>query len=138
MSLFPIIQPRLTEKTNAPGLCVDTAWDFESSALLYKNGSPALVTGSDAVLVWAWNALHTPRFVHEIFTWSYGNEIESLIGKPFTDELKQSEAARYVRECLIINPYITDVNEIEVTFSDDKLKINCSVMSIYGEVNLNV
>ena len=138
MNLFPIIQPQIAEKNGASGLYVETAWDYEQNVPIYRGGSPVLITGGEAVMVWAWNALKTPRFFYEIFTYDYGNELESLIGKPFTDDLKQSEAPRYIRECLMINPYITDVRDIIVTFTDDLLEISCTIETVYGEVKLHV
>ena len=138
MSLFPILQPRAADPSGVSGLYVETAWDFEKNRPIYKNGAPVLITGKDAVFVWAYNALQTPRFIYDIFTWDYGNELESLIGKPFTDELKQSEAPRYIRECLMINPYITDVKDITVSFFDSHLEISCTIVTVYGEVKLYV
>ena len=117
---------------------MEAAWDFEENRPIYKNGSPLMVSGRDAVLVWAWNALNAPRYEHEIFTWAYGNEALSLIGKPYTDELKQSEAARYVRECLGINPYITEVKDIAVGFEEGRLRVSCTICTAYGEVPLDV
>ena len=137
MSLFPIIQPQTAETNKNRGLYVETAWDFENNIPIYRNGSPMLVTGREAVLVWVWKALNTPRYKHEIYTWSYGNDIDGLIGRAFTDELKQSEAARYVRECLKINPYVTDVKDITVNFSDSRLEISCIINTVYGEVSFN-
>jgi len=138
MNLFPIMQPQIADTPGASGLYVEAAWDFEKNMPIYKNGSPVLISGRDAVIVWAWHTLKTPRFQHEIFTWAYGSEIESLIGKPFTDELKRSEAPRYIRECLMTNPYITDVNDINVTFDGIHIEINCVVVTVYGEVDINV
>ena len=138
MTIFPLIQPRAAFKEENTGRYIEVAWDVQNNIPIYKNGSPVLITGQDAVLVWAWNALNTPRFRHEIFTWAYGNEIETLIGKPFTDELKQSEAARYVRECLMINPYITGVAGITVNFADSLLEVACTINTVYGEVRLSV
>jgi hypothetical protein len=138
MTLFPIMQPQMTVQEDNAGLYIEVAWDFEKNIPIYRNGSPVLVTGKEAVLVWAWNALHTPRFVHEIFTWGYGNEIEGLVGKPFTDELKLSEAARYVRECLLINPYITEVKGIAVDFLGSRLSISCTINTVYGEAQMHV
>jgi len=138
MSLFPIIQPQPAAHPGASGLFVETAWDFERNAPIYRNGSPVLISGKDAVLVWAFNALQTPRGQHEIFTPDYGSGIEALIGKPYTDELKQSEAPRYIRECLLINPYITDVKDIEFTFEGDRVEISCTVVTVYGEGSINV
>lgn len=138
MSLFPIIQPQAIETAMDLPLYKEVKWDFERNAPVFKNGSPVIVTGKEAVLVWAWKALHTPRFRYEIYTWNYGCEIEELIGQPFTEELKRSEAARYVRECLLINPYITDVSDVKVSFANDTLSISCTIETIYGEVEIDV
>lgn len=138
MNLFPIIQPQTVEVSTELPLYKEVKWDFEKNIPVFKNGSPVIVSGKEAVLVWAWKALRTPRFRYEIYSWDYGNEAESLIGQPFTDELKQSEAARYVRECLLINPYIIDVSNISVSFGDGTLNISCTIETVYGEAELNV
>lgn len=138
MSLFPIIQPQITEAITELDLYKEIKWDFESNIPVFKNGSPDKVTGKEAVLVWAFKALNTPRYRHEIYTWDYGNETESLIGQTISEELKQSEAARYVRDCLLVNPYITEVGNIEVSFTNDILSIRCTIETIYGEVEINV
>lgn len=138
MSLFPIIQPQAIESNTDLPLYKEVKWDYERNIPVFKNGSPVIVTGKEAVLVWAWKALNTPRFRYEIYTWDYGCELEELIGQPFTEELKQSEAARYVRECLLINPYITDVSNVTVYFNDGTLNISCTIETVYGEVEIDV
>ena len=138
MSLFPSIQPEATATSTTETLYREVKWDFEKDAPVFKDGSPETVTGKDAVLVWAWKALHTPRFRHEIYTWNYGNETENLVGQPFSDELKQSEAVRYVRECLLVNPYISNVRNIAVSFANGTLAISCVINTVYGEVEINV
>lgn len=138
MNLFPIIQPQTAEVNTELPLYKEVKWDFEKNIPVFKNGSPVIVTGKEAVLVWAWKALHTPRFRHEIYSWDYGCEVESLIGQPFSEELKQAEAARYVRECLLINPYITDVSNVSVSFMDGTVNISCTIQTVYGEAELNV
>jgi len=138
MNIFPMIQPQTVEKPTKLKLYKEIKWDFEKNIPVFKNGSPVIVTGKEAVLVWAWKALQTPRYRYEIYTWDYGNEIESLIGQSFSEELKQSEASRYVKECLLINPYISDVKNITVTFYDNVLHIECTLETVYGEVDLSV
>lgn len=137
MNIFPIIQPEAVAAETELPLYKEIDWDFERNIPIYKNGSPSIVTGKRAVLVWAWKALHTQRYKYDIYTWDYGSEIESLIGQSFTNELKQSEAVRYVKECLMINPYITDVTDLSVAFSDDLITIRCKVITIYGEVAID-
>lgn len=97
-----------------------------------------MVEGAEAVAVWAYNALHTVRYRHEIYTWDYGCELDSLIGSGYTEELQQAEAVRYVRECLLVSPYIREVSDIKVMFGDGQLDIGCKLHTIYGEVNMNV
>lgn len=139
MTLFPSIQPTAAaEAASASKLYREVKWNFENNVPVFRRGAPVIVSGKDAVLVWAWKALHTQRGRHEIYTRGYGNEAESLIGQPYTDELKQAEAMRYVRECLVINPYITDVTDISVKFADGTLSIACTINTVYGEVSLNV
>ncbi|MEL7625089.1 MAG: DUF2634 domain-containing protein [Clostridiales bacterium] len=139
MTLFPLIQSQQSVAVNrALPLCKEVDWDFQKNIPIYKKGSPSIITGLRAVLVWAWKALHTQRFRHEIYSWDYGCELEALIGRPFTEELKRSEAVRYVRECLMVNPYISEVNQINVDFRDEKLTITCKLKTIYGEVSLDV
>lgn len=138
ITLFPSIQPQIDESPTELELYKEVKWDFEKNIPVYQNGSPVILTGKEAVFVWAWKALTTPRFRYEIYTWDFGSEIESLIGQPFTDELKQSEAARYVQECLLINPYITGVLNVNVAFSDEIIKISCTIETIYGEVDIDV
>lgn len=137
MSLFPIIQPQAAEVDTKLPLYREVAWDFKNNVPVWKNGNPVIVEGKEAVYVWAWNALHTQRFRYEIYTWAYGNEAESLIGQNYSDELKQAEGIRYVRECLLINPYITDVRNTAVTFTDGVLTISGTLVTVYGEVDLN-
>jgi len=138
MNLLPMIQPKTVETETEQPMYREVKWDFENNCPIYKNGEPVMVEGKEAVMVWAWNALHTERFRYEIYTWNYGNETDSLIGQNFSEELKQSESARYVKECLLINPYITDVKNIEVNFDDKTLSIKGTLVTIYGEVNINV
>ena len=95
------------------------------------------MTGAQAVAAWVWNTLHTVRCAHDIFSWDWGNEIQNLAGRPFTQGVKESEAVRYVQECLLVNPYITEVRQISVTFQDATLSICCAVGTIYGEVNVD-
>ena len=136
--LFPIIQPRAAYVDTTLPLYREVKWDYTTNVPVFRGGSPVIITGRDAVAVWVWKALNTVRYRHVIYTWNYGNEIEQLIGQPFTDELKRSEAVRYVRDCLRINPYVKDVFDIAVTFGDGTLSITGRLITVYGEVSINV
>lgn len=138
-SLFPMIQPETeTSVEDQLPLCKEVAWDYEKGIPIFSGGNPVVVTGAEAVKVWIWKALKTPRYRYDIYTWDFGCEIESLIGQAFTPDVAQSEAIRYVREALEPNPYITSVRQISVEFRGSTLSISCTVDTVYGEVDVNV
>ena len=141
MSLFPFLSAPTAESGQASGvlpLYREIAWDFEEDRPVWQGGNPVWVTGAQAVAAWAWNALHTVRGALDILSRDYGCELQDLTGRAFTQDVKESEAARYVRECLTVNPYITDVRKISVDFSGARLSISCAVDTIYGEVKVDV
>lgn len=139
MTIFPIIQPE-AEETAADRLpiCREIAWDFARGTPVFSGGRPVEVTGAEAVKVWVWKTLMTERYRFEIYTWDYGSELQRLIGQTYDQAVKESEAARYVREALLINPYITAVTDISASFLDARLTVTCTVNTIYGEVDVNV
>ena len=96
-----------------------------------------MVTGTRAVLVWAWNALHTERFAHDVFSGDYGPDFSALRGQPYTEEIRAAEAIRIVRETLMINPYITDVTQVSAEFSGSTLALRLYKTTIYGEVGID-
>lgn len=73
-------------------LCREVAWDFERDVPVFRQGEPVVVTGKEALKVWIWRAIRTPRFRYEIYTWAYGSEFESLLGQAYTDAVKTAEA----------------------------------------------
>lgn len=103
-----------------------------------RGGEPVFVERAEAVAVWAWNALHTDRWMWAIYTGVYGNEIYSLIGQPYTVQVKQAEIPRLLRECLMISPYIKELRDIRSSFTGSHLTISFILVSIYGTVSLEV
>ncbi|NJJ73235.1 DUF2634 domain-containing protein, partial [Clostridioides difficile] len=52
--------------------------------------------------------------------------------------LTESEASRYIKEALLVNPYILDINVKNTKFTDDLLSVDIEISTIYGEVEVNV
>jgi hypothetical protein len=95
-------------------------------------------TGSEAVQVWAWNALHASRLASDVWTRDYGLGIqEGLTGKAYSADVRQSEAIRYVQDALLTNPYITAVDQVSVEMEGSCLCIGCRITTVYGEVTIN-
>jgi hypothetical protein len=139
MALFPLISlPDLEGQNGSQKLFREVAWDLRNNKPIWRGGEPVYVTGASAVLVWAWNAIQAEKGLYDVFTRDYGLGIrEGLLGKAYTDDVRQSEGARYVQECLMTNPYITSVTAVSVTFEASWLEVTCRIQTVYGEVNVN-
>lgn len=133
VNLFPLTQPLTAAANQGLPLCRDVAWDFTAGCPRIKNGEPVWCAGKEAVMSWAWRALKTPRFRREIYSWAYGSQVESLMGQPYSEDTKQAEARRYLREALLTNPYIQRVEDIQVEFTEGRLHLSARVVTIYGE-----
>lgn len=137
--LFPLLDtPAAPAHPGTAALARDILWDFETNRPVWRGGNPVWVTGAAAVKSWAARAVSTVRREKDIFSTAYGSDVQALTGRPFSEQVRQSEATRLVRECLMINPYIKDVQQIAVSFRDSTLSIACTMITDYGEVLLDV
>ena len=116
----------------------ECAWDFVKDEAIFVDGSPKIVYKNEAIKVWIYKAIKTNRYQHEIYTWDYGCEIESLIGKGFEFGFIRSETKRYIEEALLINPYISKINKIDVEFNKDVLTAYVDLETVYGRLDIYV
>lgn len=136
-SLFPLIEAAEPEQPllqNGGRLYREIKWDDARQCPVWRAGNPVWVTGADAVRSWAVMALHTVRRSKELFSADYGCDLASLAGRPFSAAVRQSEAVRAVRECLMVNPYVTDVRQVSVALEGSEVVLSCTISTLYGEV----
>ena len=141
MSIFPFINGDngiLEASSNNLPLYKECAWDFVNDKAIFVDGSPKIVYGNEGIKVWIYKAIKTNRYEFEIYTWDYGSEIESLLGKGFQIGFIKSETKRYIEEALIVNPYITQINKIDVDFKTDILTAHVDLETVYGRLNMYV
>ena len=66
----------------------------------------------------------------------------TLAGQQWIREVKEAEAVRYVRECLVQHPDISGIADAHAEFDGSTLTIRCTAVTSYGntdiEVNYNV
>lgn len=137
--LFPFIDMNITQgPVNNLELFKEVAWDFENNIPLIKNGDFIILEGNEALKTWIFKALHVNRYENIIYTWNYGNELQSLIGKGYSRELIYAEAKRYIEECLLINKYIKSIDYVEIDFKENLLSINFKVTTIYGSLEVRL
>lgn len=119
-------------------LCKEYAWDFDKNKFILENGKFKVVEGNEALKVWIWKALKTERYRHLAYSWNYGHELDSLVGKGLSNAALKLEVERYIKEALLINPYLKDIYNLNITIEGAKLDIAFTVSTVYGEANISV
>lgn len=99
-----------------------------------------IVEGIEAIKVWVWNCLKTERYRHAIYSWQYGTEYEQYIGQTVTDEYLQNDCKTETEEALMVNPYITGIDDFTAELDGTSLHISFTLNTTLGsmEVNENV
>lgn len=139
MSFFPFINPPPNlEALNEFPTYKEIAWDFKNNQPIIENGEFKIVEGNEAIKVWIYLSLLTPNKQYPIYSWDYGSEVKELIGKNYTKALTEAEAQRLIEECLLINPYITDIQVTDTSFKDSTLTCNVKVTTIYGDLEVSL
>ena len=139
MSIFPFVTyDESIVKDNTFPLYKEIAWDFNKDIPILENGDFKIVEGNEAIKVWAYKALLVPRYQYSIYSWGYGSELMDLIGKAYTPSLTKEEAKRYIKEALLINPYILEVNVVDTSFNNGILSADIKIVTIYGESEVTI
>lgn len=115
------------------------AWDFETDRFVYDaDGKHQIVEGDEAIKVWIYKALSTERFRYLAYSWQYGIELRPFLGKVMGVQQRYSEIKRVIVECLMVNPYIKSIDNIDIQHEGDTVTISIRLTTIYGEVNVDV
>ena len=139
MSLFPFISNIDEVKVdNTFPMYKEVAWDFKNNIPILENGDFKIVEGNEAIKVWVYKAILTPRYNYSIYTWDYGSELLDLIGKAYTPSLTKEEAKRLIKEALEINPYILEVEITDINFKDSLLSADIKIVTINGESEVTI
>ena len=133
MSLLPSFILDEIEVYKSPEIKVPREYeiDYETGQLTGK-----IVEGLEAIKVWIWLVLRIPRYRYLLFSWDYGNEYESLIGKSYSEEYLQAEAKRMTEDCLLMNEYITSIENFSASFIEETLNLSFTVNTKYGAVEI--
>ena len=137
-NIFPFLDPQAASVSSELPVAREVKWDFDADRPVYRGGAPVYVERAEAVAVWAWNALHTDRWLWPIHTPNYGSEINSLIGQAWSEDYKRAEVRRYLQECLLVSPYIKRLDDMVITFDGSLLTASFRLVSIYGTVSMEV
>ena len=138
-SNFAFIPNTLTETTDIQEITElpvfqELAFDFDTKQLKTKGGKYFYVDKNEAIKVWIYKALFASRYTYLAYSTNYGNEIYTLIGRYLEKKLLYSELKRMLEEALLVNPYITNLTDFDITQEGAKVVCNFSVNTIYGNV----
>ncbi len=138
MSVLPFLTP--FEEGTSPTLPLFQEWKCNASGELeVVDGRMQLLSGEEALQVWAQKALRTPLARFAAYETDYGSELDDLIGKPYSEAYIRAEAQRMVTEALLASPYIVSVGAVAVSMAGDgKLQASGTYTSIYGTSTVEV
>lgn len=97
-----------------------------------------IITGLRAIEQWIYITLATDRYFYTQYSWDHGSELNSLIGKSVSEEYAKSEVKRMIEDAILVNEYITGIENVECSIEKDVLKASFTALTEYGEVNINV
>ena len=131
--------PSIVAETTKPLVIEETKYkDFYFDENMGKF-TGQVVEGVQALKGWIYFALKIARYRYPIYSWKYGCELETLIGKSFDDEdYLLSETKRMIEDALLINPHIKSVEDVAINKDLDKLNITCIVNTKYGDVYVKI
>lgn len=81
-----------------------------------------------------YKVLNTGKYEYPIYSFSYGIELESLIGKD--PVYVKIELKRRVQECLLQDERIESVDNFNFVGTGDEIFCTFDVTSIYGEITI--
>lgn len=131
--MFPFVDNEEDEQEESLYIPKEYGINFETGQLSGK-----IVEGYEALLVWTWLALKTPRYRYYIYSGDYGQEYEDLIGKSYSIELTDSELERMTEECLTENPYITGIENFSCKKNEEKVTVSFSLITELGDGEVSI
>ena len=145
MAGFEIFMNSEIETSNVElPLFKEIAIDFETGEPLIKENEFIILEGKEALKVWVWKTLKTERNKYLIYSDSYGNDLAENIGQIYDKTTKDALMINEIKECLLVNPYIINVYNFNITTLEEGRHpvISFYVDTIYGvvesEVNTNL
>jgi hypothetical protein len=139
-SILPLnIKPTTTSTASSTSSSViaEYLWDFTKNDFVLVDGKFQIVTGLEALKIWAYKALNTQNNTFKAYTASYGQAFDALIGKGYSNALVEAETKRLLLDCLTENPNITGIDNLNISFDGDTLTINFTLLTTLGTTQIS-
>ena len=135
MNNFPIevAAPTNITDTSIP-LLKEYAWDFDKDEIILdKNGKFIIVEGVEAPKVRNYLSLKIYKGRFFIYKNKVGTRLKDLIGKSRSYVSLRVEEMLY--EAIVDNVYVTDIENLEISYVNDKVLVSFDVINIYKNYN---
>lgn len=130
LEIFENLEDTENEGNNLPK---EYGINFKTMALTGE-----IVEGVDALAIWCYFALKTARYRFRAYTWQYGSEIETIIGKGYGINYTKSEIERFISDCVKCHPNISGIENTEMSFeSDGRLLVHFTLVTDFGNKDLD-
>ena len=118
----------------------ELAIDFNTGEILEKDGEIIVLEGKEAINIWIWKALKTERNRFKAYSNNFGSDIHKEIGYVYERTIKEQLIINEIIDTLLVNPYITNVYDFDISYSVDTLTLDIAfkVDSVYGTANQEV
>lgn len=115
------------------------AYDFTKNSFIYNaDGTLKVVTRNEAIKIWVYKTLLTERYLYRAYFDDYGAEIEHFIGTVPNDDKEAGNLYRYIEEALLVNPYVTSVDNINVVQTAKAITLQLEITTVYGKSTLEI
>ena len=131
-----MVQSLLPNYSNGADLNTATSVMANKTFAIKDNKIAGFIDGKEAIRQAIFLMLNTERYKHVIYSWNYGHEVNSLIGKD--RGYIEAELPRLVEECLTQDDRISDVQDFTFTFEGDSLFAEFKAMTTEGIVESEV
>ena len=135
MNNFPIevAVPTNIADTSIP-LLKEYAWDFDKDEIILdRNGKFIIVEGVEALKVRNYLSLKIYKGRFFIYKNKVGTRLKDLIGKSRNYVSLRVEEMIY--EAIVDNIYVTDIENLEINYANDKVIVSFDVINIYKNYN---
>ena len=135
MNNFPIevAAPTNITDTSIP-LLKEYAWDFDKDEIILdRNGKFIIVEGVEALKVRNYLSLKIYKGRFFIYKNKVGTRLKDLIGKSRSYVSLRVEEMLY--EAIVDNVYVTDIENLEISYINDKVIVTFDVINIYKNYN---
>ena len=115
-------------------LLKEYAWDFEKDEIILdKNGKFIIVEGVEALKVRNYLSLRIYKGRFFIYKNKVGTRLKDLIGK--SRSYISSRVQEMIYEAIVDDVYVTDIDNLEINYVNDKVFVTFDVINIYKNYN---